>query len=54
MNYPPNYPTAPVEMVDLQQQVARLQALLETSRQVHSAVWFASWNCPARWLLSRI
>ena len=38
MNYPPNYPAAPVEMVDLQQQVARLQALLETSRQVHSAV----------------
>ena len=25
-------------MVDLQQQVARLQALLETSRQVHSTV----------------
>jgi sigma-B regulation protein RsbU (phosphoserine phosphatase) len=38
MSYPPNYPPAPVEMVDLQQQVARLQALLETSRQVHSTV----------------
>jgi serine phosphatase RsbU (regulator of sigma subunit) len=33
-----NYPTADVELVDLQQQVARLQALLETSRQVHSTV----------------
>ncbi|HZD46784.1 MAG TPA: SpoIIE family protein phosphatase [Acidobacteriaceae bacterium] len=33
-----NYPSAHVELVDLQQQVARLQALLETSRQVHSTV----------------
>lgn len=33
-----NHPTADVELVDLQQQVARLQALLETSRQVHSTV----------------
>ncbi len=33
-----NYPTAEVELVDLQQQVARLQALLETSRQVHATV----------------
>ena len=33
-NDPPNQ----VDIVDLQQQVARLQALLETSRQVHSTV----------------
>ena len=33
-----NYPSTQVELVDLQQQVARLQALLETSRQVHSTV----------------
>jgi serine phosphatase RsbU (regulator of sigma subunit) len=33
-----NSPTAEVELVDLQQQVARLQALLETSRQVHATV----------------
>ena len=33
-----NYPSTHVELVDLQQQVARLQALLETSRQVHSTV----------------
>jgi sigma-B regulation protein RsbU (phosphoserine phosphatase) len=38
MNYPPDYPPGHVELVDLQQQVARLQALLETSRQVHSTV----------------
>src|ERR1700759_4746267 len=31
-----NYPPAEVDIVDLQQQVARLQALLETSRQGHS------------------
>jgi serine phosphatase RsbU (regulator of sigma subunit) len=36
-NPPPN-PPAQVDIVDLQQQVARLQALLETSRQVHSTV----------------
>ena len=35
---PANYPSTQVELVDLQQQVARLQALLETSRQVHSTV----------------
>ncbi|HEX6494503.1 MAG TPA: SpoIIE family protein phosphatase [Acidobacteriaceae bacterium] len=33
-----NYPHADVGLADLQQQVARLQALLETSRQVHSTV----------------
>ncbi|HEY3989184.1 MAG TPA: PP2C family protein-serine/threonine phosphatase [Acidobacteriaceae bacterium] len=44
-NFPPNSPANPpqnspgqVDIVDLQQQVARLQALLETSRQVHSTV----------------
>lgn len=35
-SYPAN--SAEVDIVDLQQQVARLQALLETSRQVHSTV----------------
>jgi len=34
----PNDPPNQVDIVDLQQQVARLQALLETSRQVHSTV----------------
>jgi sigma-B regulation protein RsbU (phosphoserine phosphatase) len=33
-----NYSPAHFDIVDLQQQVARLQALLETSRQVHSTV----------------
>jgi serine phosphatase RsbU (regulator of sigma subunit) len=33
-----NYSPADVDLFDLQQQVARLQALLETSRQVHSTV----------------
>jgi phosphoserine phosphatase RsbU/P len=33
-----NFQAGQVDMVDLQQQVARLQALLETSRQVHSTV----------------
>jgi serine phosphatase RsbU (regulator of sigma subunit) len=37
-NYPANYASAQVDIVDLQQQVARLQALLETSRQVHATV----------------
>ena len=40
-NLPPNLPpnaAAQVDIVDLQQQVARLQALLETSRQVHATV----------------
>jgi serine phosphatase RsbU (regulator of sigma subunit) len=37
-NYPANYTAAQMDIVDLQQQVARLQALLETSRQVHSTV----------------
>jgi phosphoserine phosphatase RsbU/P len=36
-NTPANTP-AQIDIVDLQQQVARLQALLETSRQVHSTV----------------
>ncbi|MGA9718831.1 MAG: SpoIIE family protein phosphatase [Acidobacteriaceae bacterium] len=31
-------PAAQIDIVDLQQQVARLQALLETSRQVHATV----------------
>src|ERR1700745_2753154 len=35
---PTNSPPAQVDTVDLQQQVARLQARLETSRQVHSTV----------------
>jgi phosphoserine phosphatase RsbU/P len=34
----PNVESNAVDIVDLQQQVARLQALLETSRQVHSTV----------------
>lgn len=33
-----NTPVNQIDIVDLQQQVARLQALLETSRQVHSTV----------------
>lgn len=33
-----NTPANQIDIVDLQQQVARLQALLETSRQVHSTV----------------
>jgi hypothetical protein len=37
-NYAANYPSGQIDIVDLQQQVARLQALLETSRQVHSTV----------------
>lgn len=32
------FPNGQVDVVDLQQQVARLQALLETSRQVHSTI----------------
>jgi hypothetical protein len=48
------------ETIELQQQVARLQALLEASRQVHSTIrekrcwsrccasWCASWRWPAR------
>jgi len=38
MNTPANIPANQIDIVDLQQQVARLQALLETSRQVHSTV----------------
>ena len=38
MNTPANTPANQIDIVDLQQQVARLQALLETSRQVHSTV----------------
>ncbi len=37
-NLPADNATNQVDIVDLQQQVARLQALLETSRQVHSTV----------------
>ena len=37
-NPTPNVAQNQVDLVDLQQQVARLQALLETSRQVHSTV----------------
>ena len=37
-NPTPNVAQNQVDIVDLQQQVARLQALLETSRQVHSTV----------------
>jgi sigma-B regulation protein RsbU (phosphoserine phosphatase) len=37
-NYPADSRPGDVDIVDLQQQVARLQALLETSRQVHSTV----------------
>ena len=60
-NYPANYTAAQVDIVDLQQQVARLQALLETSRQVHSTVRLdellntvlrivvrKNWSCRAR------
>jgi len=35
---PTGFPNGQVDIVDLQQQVARLQALLETSRQVHSTI----------------
>ena len=36
---PQHHPVTPqIDIVDLQQQVARLQALLETSRQVHATV----------------
>jgi len=35
---PAKLPANQIDIVDLQQQVARLQALLETSRQVHSTV----------------
>jgi serine phosphatase RsbU (regulator of sigma subunit) len=38
MNTPANTSANQIDIVDLQQQVARLQALLETSRQVHSTV----------------
>jgi phosphoserine phosphatase RsbU/P len=38
MNTPVNAAANQIDIVDLQQQVARLQALLETSRQVHSTV----------------
>jgi sigma-B regulation protein RsbU (phosphoserine phosphatase) len=36
--HPANYLPNQADIVDLQQQVARLQALLETSRQVHSTI----------------
>ena len=36
--HPTNYSPNQADIVDLQQQVARLQALLETSRQVHSTI----------------
>lgn len=37
-NYTPATFTGQVDIVDLQQQIVRLQALLETSRQVHSTI----------------
>lgn len=37
-NFTPGYPAEQVDTVDLQQQIVRLQALLETSRQVHSTI----------------